>query len=304
MAGNATAIEVVGLTKRFGPLRAIDDLSFAVDYGEVVGFIGPNGAGKTTTLRSIVGHIRPEQGTALIAGSRYHELADPPGTVGAVLENGAVHPDRSGRNHLRVLARQADVPLKRVDHLIETLGLGAAARRRVRGYSLGMRQRLALAGALLGDPAVLLLDEPANGLDPEGIRWLRQFLRSLAAEGRAVLVSSHGLAELALTIDKVVVIGHGQLIAQSALSDLTAGAGGTIVRITTSDPQQLATRLESAGHVVRARDGSTLVIAGNDAGTIGRLAFEAGHDVTHLSTDEPSLEDAYFELTAGKETIR
>ena len=304
MAGNATAIEVTGLTKEFGQLRAVDDLSFTVEYGDVVGFIGPNGAGKTTTLRTIVGHIRPDGGQALIAGHHYRDLADPLGTVGAVLETGAMHPDRSGRNHLRVLACQAGIPLTRVDHLIEALGLGAAARRRVRGYSLGMRQRLALAGALLGDPAVLILDEPANGLDPEGVRWLREFLRSLAAEGRAVLVSSHGLAELALTVDKVVVLGHGQLITQSSLSDLAAQAGGSTVRITVSNAHQFASRLLDAGHEIQGRDGDTLIVAGDDAGAIGRLAFADGHDVTHLTTEAPSLEAAYFQLTAGKESIR
>lgn len=304
MAGNATAIEVAGLTKRYGRLRAVDDLSFTVDYGNVVGFIGPNGAGKTTTLRSIVGHVRPDGGEARVAGRRYRDLADPLGTVGAVLEAGAVHPDRSGRNHLRVLARQAGISLSRVDQLIETLGLGAAARRRVRGYSLGMRQRLALAGALLGDPAVLILDEPANGLDPEGIRWLRDLLRSLAAEGRAVLVSSHGLAELALTVDKVVVLGHGRLITQSSLADLAARAGGPTVRIRVSEPRQLASRLRETGREVREGHDHTLVVSGDDAGTIARLAFENGHDVVHLTTEAPSLEAAYFELTAGKDSIR
>jgi ABC-2 type transport system ATP-binding protein len=304
MATTATAIEVDDLTKTFGPIRAVDGLSFTVEYGNVVGFVGPNGSGKTTTLRSIVSHVRPTAGRALVAGRPYSELPDPLGTVGAVLEAGAMHPDRSGRNHLRVLARQAGLPPARVEELIQVVGLDAAAHRRVRGYSLGMRQRLALAAALLGDPAILLLDEPANGLDPEGIRWLREFLRGLAAEGRAVLISSHGLAELALIVDKVVVIGHGRLITERPLSELAAVAGGTRLLVTASDPERLATTLTARGQEVLERDGAVITVAGDDARTVGRIAFEHGIDIDRLTVDEPSLEEVYFRLTAGKESIR
>lgn len=301
---SANAIEVEALSKSFGSLTAVRELSFSVEYGNVVGFIGPNGAGKTTTLRSIVGHIRPDHGHALVAGRCYRDLADPLGTVGAVLETGAMHPGRSGRNHLRILALQAGISMKRVDELIQTVGLGSAANRRVGGYSLGMRQRLALAAALLGDPAILLLDEPANGLDPEGIRWLREFLRSLAAEGRAVLVSSHGLAELALTVDKVVVIGHGRLITQRPLAALAEIAGGQRVRITVSNPELLAGLLTEQGHQVIECAGDVVTVAGNDARAVSRVAFQYGIDVDRLTVDEPSLEEAYFRLTEGKESIR
>ncbi|WP_100449161.1 ABC transporter ATP-binding protein [Glycomyces xiaoerkulensis] len=304
MNGTAKAVEVAGLTKHFGSLRAVDELDFTVEYGSVVGFLGPNGAGKTTTLRCLVGHVRPQAGHALIAGRPYRDLADPVSTVGAVLENGAAHPGRSGRNHLRILARQARIGPERVEAVIDRVGLGDAARRRVGGYSLGMRQRLTLAAALLGDPAVMLLDEPANGLDPEGIRWLREFLRGLAAEGRAVLVSSHGLAELELTIDKAVVIGHGRLIAEQSLSELAAAAGEPQTLITVAEPDRLADVLRRDGHEVLGRDGDRLTVAGDDARTVGRIAFEHGIAVDRLATARPSLEEAYFRLTAGKEAIR
>lgn len=298
------AIEVEDLTKRFGQLRAVDGLSFTVEYGSVVGFVGPNGAGKTTTLRSIVGQIRPDSGGASITGRPYRDLSDPLGTVGTVLETGAMHPGRTGRNHLRILAHQAGIPPRRVDELIDTVGLGAAARRRAGGYSLGMKQRLALAAALLGDPAILILDEPANGLDPEGIRWLREFLRSLAAEGRAVLVSSHGLAELALTVDKVVVIGHGRLITQRPLAELAAQAGGSRVVVTVSEPERLSELLAEHGHRVLDHDGADVAVAGEAARSIGRLAFSHDIDVDRLTVEHPSLEDAYFRLTTGKDSIR
>src|SRR4051794_10767796 len=204
----AHAIEVSGLTKRFGPILAVHDLSFTADEGRVVGFLGPNGAGKTTTLRMLLGLVNPSEGEATVHGEAYASLADPIHTVGAVLDGGMLHPGRSGRNHLRALARAAGVSNERVNHLLELVALKDAANRRAGGYSLGMRQRLGLATALLGDPRVLVLDEPANGLDPQGIRWLRDFLRGLAAEGRAVLVSSHVLAEVAQTADDVVVINR------------------------------------------------------------------------------------------------
>ncbi|MEU8284993.1 ATP-binding cassette domain-containing protein [Micromonospora sp. NPDC048905] len=298
------AIEVAALTKTFGTLRAVDGLSFTAEYGSVVGFIGPNGAGKTTTMRSLVGHIRPDSGRAHVAGRPYRELADPLGTVGTVLEAGAVHPGRSGRNHLRILARQAGLSKRRVEEVIDDVGLESAAGRRAGGYSLGMRQRLALAAALLGDPAILIVDEPANGLDPEGVRWLREFLRGLAAEGRAVLVSSHGLAELALMVDKAVVVGHGQLIAQETLAGLRKLAGDPTVRISVPEPDRLAGLLAARGHQVLERTGTTLTVAGNDPRAVGRVAFDNGIGVDRLLVTEPSLEEAYFRLTRGKESIR
>ena len=222
------AIDVAGLSKRFGSAVAVRDLSFTVSYGRITGFLGPNGAGKTTTLRALLGLVRPDAGRALIAGRRYSELASPVGTVGALLDAGAVHPGRTGRDHLRVLATAAGVPGHRADELLATVGLAHAARQRAGGYSLGMRQRLGLAAALLGDPRVLVLDEPANGLDPQGIRWLRDLLRSLAAEGRSVLVSSHVLAEVAQTVDDVVVISGGRSVAQAPLHQLLAGHGSSL----------------------------------------------------------------------------
>ncbi|HEY4726480.1 MAG TPA: ATP-binding cassette domain-containing protein, partial [Actinomycetota bacterium] len=205
------AITIQGLTKRFGPVTAVDDLSFEVDQGTVVGFLGPNGAGKTTTLRTLLGLVTPTTGTARIDGRPYRELTDPIRHVGAVLEASSFHPGRSARNHLRVVATAAGLPLDRADAVLEQVGLTGAARRRVGGFSLGMRQRLGLATALLGDPQVLILDEPANGLDPEGVHWLRGLLRQLADQGRTVLVSSHVLAEVAQTVDQVVIIARGRL---------------------------------------------------------------------------------------------
>jgi ABC-2 type transport system ATP-binding protein len=219
------AIEVAGLRKRFGRVVAVDDVSFTVSYGRVTGFLGPNGAGKTTTLRMLLGLIRPDAGTATIAGKPYPEFTSPAQTVGALLDT-AAHPGRSGRNHLRVLAAAAGIPRARADELLARVGLRDAARQRVGGYSLGMRQRLGLAAALLGDPEVLILDEPANGLDPQGIRWLRDLLRSLATGGWAVLVSSHLLAEVAQTVDDVVVISQGRTVAQAPLAELLAARPG------------------------------------------------------------------------------
>jgi ABC-2 type transport system ATP-binding protein len=219
------AIQVAGLRKKFGRMMAVDDVSFTVSYGRITGFLGPNGAGKTTTLRMILGLIRPDAGTVAIAGRPYGKLASPARTAGALLDASA-HPGRTGRDHLRVLAAAAGLPGHRADRLLDQVGLAHAARQRAGRYSLGMRQRLALAAALLGDPQVLILDEPANGLDPQGIRWLRDLLRDLAADGRAVLVSSHLLAEAAQTVDDIVVISRGRTVAQAALPDLLATRPG------------------------------------------------------------------------------
>ena len=222
------AITVQGLTKRFGDVLAVDRLSFQVDEGTVAGFLGPNGAGKTTTLRMLLGLVAPTSGTAEVGGRRYRDLADPARRVGAVLEAGGFHPGRSARDHLRIQATAAGLPQVRVDQVLEQTGLAGAARRRVGGFSLGMRQRLGLAAALLGDPEVLVLDEPANGLDPEGVHWLRGLVRGLADQGRTVLVSSHLLAEVAQTVDRVVIVDRGRLVANSTLADLAAGADRTV----------------------------------------------------------------------------
>src|SRR5262245_55318668 len=218
----AHAIEVAGLTKRFGEVLAVDDLSFTVDEGRVVGFLGPNGAGKTTTLRMLLGLVNPTNGTATVHGKHFVQLEDPVHTVGAVLDGGMLHPGRSGRNHLKTLALASGIGSRRVEELLELVALKDAAHRRAGGYSLGMRQRLGLAAALLGDPKVLVLDEPANGLDPSGIRWLRDFLRRLAGEGRAVLVSSHVLQEVEQAADDIVVIHRGKSVAQGSLRELMA----------------------------------------------------------------------------------
>src|SRR3954469_9260018 len=222
----AHAIEVSGLTKHFGAVVAVDDLSFTVDEGHVVGFLGPNGAGKTTTLRMLLGLVRPSAGAAPVLGQPFVPLTHPIRTVGAVLDGGMLHPGRNGRNHLRTLAKAAGVGTQRVNELLELVALKDAAKRRAGGYSLGMRQRLGLAAALLGDPRVLVLDEPANGLDPQGIRWLRDFLKKLGGEGRAILVSSHVLAEVAQTADDVVVINRGRSVKQGPLEEIMAAAGG------------------------------------------------------------------------------
>ncbi len=241
-----TAIQVHGLTKRFGDIAAVDDLSFEVERGTITGFLGPNGAGKTTTLRMLLGLVAPTEGTATIDGRRYQDLEAPFRHVGAVLESTSFHPGRRARDHLRVLATAAGVPSSRVDEVLHQVGLTDVGGRRVKGFSLGQRQRLGLAAALLGDPQVLILDEPANGLDPEGVHWLRQFLRAYADGGRTVLVSSHLLAEIAQTVDDVVIIAGGRLVTQSSLADL-AGQATPAVRVRTPDAEALRAALAAQG---------------------------------------------------------
>jgi ABC-2 type transport system ATP-binding protein len=291
------AIEVQGLSKRFGDKLAVDDLSFSVEFGRIVGFLGPNGAGKTTTLRALLGLIAPSGGTATIVGQPFTSLEDPAATVGAVLDGGMFHPGRSGRNHLRTLARASGVSDARVEELLELVQLEQDGRRRTKGYSLGMRQRLGLAAALLGDPRVLVLDEPANGLDPQGIRWLRDFLRALAAEGRAVLVSSHVLAEVAQTADDVVVIHRGRSILQSSLPELMAQhAGGT--RVAGPDVGRLAELLRADGAAVRPSDGDGSIVVGDrDGEQIGRVIAANAIVISELAPVAQSLEDVFFELT-------
>lgn len=288
-------IEVAGLRKRFGATVAVDDLSFRVEPGSVTGFLGPNGAGKSTTLRAILGLVSPDAGTATVDGRRYRQLERPLERVGAVLEASDVHPGRSGRNHLRVLATTAGLPHVRVEEVLALVELEAAADRRVGGYSLGMRQRLGLASALLGDPQALVLDEPANGLDPQGIRWLRDFLRAFAAEGRTVLVSSHVLAEVAQTAERVVIIDRGRLVREAAMADLDASASAAS-RVRSPQAAELLERLREAGIAARAdADGALDVDA--DTARVGELAAAHGLVLHELVSARASLEDVFLQLT-------
>ena len=293
-------IEVVGLSKRYGKVLAVDRLSFRVEPGTITGFLGPNGAGKSTTLRSVLGLVHPDAGGATVLGHAYRELDRPLHRVGAVLEASEVHPGRSGRNHLQVLATASGVPRSRVEEVLALVELTAAAKRRVKGYSLGMRQRLGLATALLGDPEVLVLDEPANGLDPAGVRWLRDLLRSLAAEGRTILVSSHVLAEVAQTVDRVVIIHRGKLIQQASIAEVLAGAqGGTRVR--SPEASRLRTLLAAQGATVTELEDTTLV-ADLPPERIGELAAANNIVLHELSIERATLEEVFLELTGGETT--
>jgi ABC-2 type transport system ATP-binding protein len=288
-------IEVRELTKAYGGHTAVDRLSFAAPAGTVTGFLGPNGAGKTTTFRCLLGLARPASGTALIGGRRYADLAAPRRTVGAVLESTGFHPSRTGRDHLRVVARAAGLDPGRIGPALELVGLAGAADRRVGGWSLGMRQRLGIAAATLGDPAVLVLDEPANGLDPEGVRWVREILRRWADDGRTVLVSSHQLAEISQVVDRVVIIRDGRLVAESDIADL---AGGRVtVRVDRTDA--LLATLGAAGVAHERLDDGAIAVAGRDPAEIGALAARAGVTVTELgrSAAGEALEALFLELT-------
>ena len=294
------AIQVDALTKRYGDQTVVDEVSFSVRTGTVTGFLGPNGAGKTTTLRCLLGLARATEGTATVLGSAYRDLDDPARTVGANLEVSGAHPGRSGRQHLRSLAAMAGIPDSRVDEVLELTEMTAAADRRYGKYSMGMRQRIGLAAALLGEPRILVLDEPANGLDPAGIRWLRDMLRSTAAEGRTVLVSSHVLAEMAQTVDDVVVIHHGKVVRQGPVGELTGAArGATIVR--SPEAEKLAGALRAAGAQVNAFEDGALNVEGMDAAAVGDAALAAGVAVHQLYQAQASLEDIFFELTAGEQ---
>ncbi|MEP7335099.1 MAG: ABC transporter ATP-binding protein [Actinomycetota bacterium] len=292
-------IEVVDLTKRYGKVLAVDRLSFRVEPGTITGFLGPNGAGKSTTLRSVLGLVHPDAGGATVLGRMYRELDRPLHRVGAVLEASEVHPGRSGRNHLRVLAAAAGVPRSRVEEVLDLVELSASAKRRVKGYSLGMRQRLGLATALLGDPEVLVLDEPANGLDPAGVRWLRDLLRSLAAEGRTILVSSHVLAEVAQTVDRVVIIHRGKLIQQASIAEVLAGAqGGTRVR----SPEAPRLRALLAAQGATVTDVGEALVADFPPERIGELAAANGIVLHELAVERATLEEVFLELTGGETT--
>ncbi|SNR91580.1 ABC-2 type transport system ATP-binding protein [Geodermatophilus saharensis] len=295
-------IEVSGLTKTFGTVRAVSDLGFTVEPGSVTGFLGPNGAGKTTTLRMVLGLITPDTGTATFDGVPYGALREPVRTVGAVLET-AFHPARSGRDHLRVYCRAAGIPVARADEVLERVGLATAGRRRAGGYSLGMRQRLALATALLGDPPVLVLDEPANGLDPEGILWLRGFLRHLAHdEGRTVLVSSHLLAEMEQTADRVVIVGAGRLVRQGSIAELRSGAQGAgTVLVRSPEADRLVAVLATAGLAATRSEDGLVTVEGATPALVGARAFAAQVELHELRAESTGLEDLYFRLTAGQE---
>jgi ABC-2 type transport system ATP-binding protein len=294
-------VEVAGLTKRFGDQVAVDDLSFAGPAGRVTAVLGPNGAGKTTTFRMLLGLARPTGGRALIDGQPYADLERPRRTVGAVLESSGFHPARTGRNHLRVVATAAGIPRGRVDELLEFVGLAPAADRRVGGYSTGMRQRLAVAGALLGDPRVVVLDEPTSGLDPEGVAWMRRLLREFAAEGRCVVVASHLLAEVVQAADRVIIIAQGRALRES---DLTSLDGATELSVRVDDPDSLARALTARhGAEVSATGDGRLVVRGASAEEVGHTAARVGATVFELTSRSAgeSLEQLYLSLTGRGE---
>jgi ABC-2 type transport system ATP-binding protein len=292
-------VEVRELTKRFGGVAAVEQLSFQIEAGRVTGFLGPNGAGKSTTLRALLGLVRPSSGSATFDGRRYDQLERPAASVGAVLEDASFHPGRSARNHLRILATTGGHPAGRVDEALSVVGLDDAADRRVKGYSMGMRQRLAIAAALLGDPEVLILDEPTNGLDPPGISWLRGLVREQAAGGRAVLISSHVLAEVAQSVDDVVVIADGQLRAQGTLEQVLGGDDGPATEVRAQDPVRLSGALERRGHQVE-RDGDLLHVRGATPAQVGEIAGHERVAVLGLAPRVRSLEEAFLALTGAR----
>jgi len=299
-------IEVHNLTKRFGVLIAVDHLSFEVDAGSVVGFLGPNGAGKTTTLRILLGLVAPTEGSVAICGRPYQELSDPLQRVGAVLEASSAYPGRTARNHLRVQALAGQMPDSRIEQVLNLVDLTSAADRRVGEFSLGMRQRLGLATALLCDPEILILDEPANGLDPEGVRWLRGLLRGLADEGRTVLVSSHILAEVAQTVDSVIILDRGHLVSYDTLDELTARVQHKL-RVRTPGAEQLQRLLIAQGAIALVVAPDQLEVTRASAEQIGLLAAEHAIPIFETTTDGIGLEDVFFQLTeaaATKENVR
>ncbi len=292
-----TAIEVTALRKSFGPTLALDGMTFTVRPGRVTGFVGPNGAGKTTTMRVILGLDAPDAGTALLGGRRYATLRHPLTRLGSLLDAGALQPSRTARNHLLWLARSQGLAAARVDEVIEQSGLEKAARRRAGGFSLGMRQRLGIAAAMLGDPPVLMMDEPFNGMDPEGIVWMRGFLRSLAGAGRAVLVSSHLMSELEDTADHLVIVGRGKVIADTSVTGLLAAASGDRALLRTTDPDRAATVLEHAGASITVAGDGLLTVTGLDTGHISTLLAGQTVPFSELSAHRATLEEAYLGLT-------
>jgi ABC-2 type transport system ATP-binding protein len=295
------AIVMEGLTKRFGSVVAVEDFSCSVHPGRVTGFLGPNGAGKTTTLRMLLGLIQPNAGRATIGGREYAELDQPLRVVGAGLDGSSFHPGRSGRDHLRWVAATHGIDDARADEVLALTGLTEAARRRVVGYSMGMRQRLALAGALLGDPKVLILDEPANGLDPEGIAWLRRFMRHLADQGRTVLLSSHVLSEVQQSVDDIIVIARGRLVLNGPLSSLGGEPG---IDVAAADLGALQAALTAAGMDVAVSESGRLRVATHDAGAVGAVAQSAGVALSHLAPTVTDLEQAFLRLIATAEQAR
>ncbi|MDQ6837150.1 MAG: ABC transporter ATP-binding protein [Actinomycetota bacterium] len=290
-------IEVRNLTKRYGAAVAVDDLSFDVPAGMVTGFLGPNGAGKSTTMRVILGLDEPTSGTATVLGSRYRDRRQPLHDVGALLEARGIHPGRSARNHLLAMAQADEIPRSRVNEVIRLVGLETVANKRAGGFSLGMNQRLGIATALLGDPQVLLLDEPVNGLDPEGIIWIRTLLRGLAAEGRTVLLSSHLMTEMALTADRLVVIGKGRLIAETTVDAFIRRSSGNRVRVRSPRTADLVQTLTGHAEDIEVRPDNAVIVAGLDCAAVATLASDACIAVHELVAETASLEDAYLELT-------
>ena len=290
-------IEAKNLTKRYGDKTAVNDLSFTVEPGRVTGFLGPNGAGKSTTMRLLLGLDRPDRGEATVNGVRYDDLPQPLRVVGALLEARAVHTGRSAYDHLLCLAQTQGIGKRRVEEVIEQVGLGSVARKRAGGFSLGMGQRLGIAAALLGDPAALILDEPVNGLDPEGILWIRNLMKSLAAEGRAVFVSSHLMNEMAVTADHLIVIGRGRLVADCSTEEFVERSTEQSVLVKTPDREQLAELLKAEGATITGTDDGDLDVTGLEAPRIAELAAAGGLVLHELTTRRGSLEEAFMELT-------
>jgi ABC-2 type transport system ATP-binding protein len=290
-------IEARGLTKRYGDKLAVDGLTFTVRPGVVTGFLGPNGAGKSTTMRMILGLDTPTSGSVTVNGKPYREHPAPLREVGALLDARSVHPGRSAYHHLLALAQTCGIRRSRVDEVVDAVGLGGAARRRAGGFSLGMGQRLGIAAALLGDPRTVLLDEPVNGLDTEGIRWIRSLLQGLAAEGRTVFVSSHLMSEMALTAQHLIVIGRGRLIADTGVEEFVARAAPGVVRVRSTDPAALAALLRSRDVAVSEAEGGALAVSGLDTDQVGRLAGAAGITLLELTAQQASLEEAFIDLT-------
>jgi ABC-2 type transport system ATP-binding protein len=291
-------IEVRGLTKRYGEKVAVNDLTFGIEPGQVTGFLGPNGAGKTTTMRLILGLDYPDAGMVSVDGQRYSSLANPMREVGALLDAKAVHGGRSAYNHLLCLAQTNNLPKKRVDEVLDLVGLSEVARKRSKGFSLGMSQRLGIAATMLGDPKVLMFDEPVNGLDPEGILWIRNLMKALAAEGRTVFVSSHLMSEMENTAEHLIVIGKGKLIADCTMNEFIARSSGAAARVRTPSPDQLALALAAKGGQATAGSDGALLVRGLTTDAIGDIAFEQGIRVHELSVLRASLEEAFMELTA------
>jgi ABC-2 type transport system ATP-binding protein len=292
-------IEARGLTKRYGDTLAVDNLSFAVEPGRITGFLGPNGAGKTTTMRLILGLDWPTSGTVTVNGKALRGLAWPMREVGALLDAKAVHGGRNAYNHLLCLAQTNNLPKHRVGEVLELVGLSEVAKKRTKGFSLGMGQRLGIAAALLGDPSILMFDEPVNGLDPEGILWIRNLMKALAAEGRTVFVSSHLMSEMENTADHLIVIGRGRLIAQGTVADFIAANSQQSVRVRTPQHDQLAAVAAAAGGTVRSADDGALVVLGMTTTQVGDLAYDNGIRLHELASAQASLEQAFMELTAG-----